>query len=88
MRNFPFDQPGAWFKGNIHSHSTYSDGLLEPVEVIRAYRERGYDFVAITDHFLERYRFPITDTHRFRDASFTTLFGAEMHPRGLQNGIV
>ncbi len=88
MRNFPFDQPGQYYRGNIHSHSTNSDGLLSPADVVRAYRERGYDFVAITDHFLGRYGHPITDTTGYRSESFTTLLGAEMHERGLDNGII
>ena len=88
MRNFPFDQLGEYYRGNIHSHSTNSDGLLAPAEVVQAYRERGYDFVAITDHFLGRYGHPITDTTCHRSDSFTTLLGAEMHVRGLDNGII
>lgn len=88
MRNFPFDRPGQYFRGNIHSHSTRSDGLLSPADVVEAYRERGYDFVAITDHFLARYGYPITDTTGFRTSCFTTLLGAEMHVKGLDNGIL
>jgi hypothetical protein len=88
VRNFPFDKPGRYFRGNIHSHSTNSDGLLSPSDVVTAYRDRDYDFVAITDHFMGRYNFPITDTSPFRTNDFTTLFGAEIHVPGLQNGIV
>jgi hypothetical protein len=88
VRNFPFDQPGQYFRGNIHSHSTNSDGLLSPADVAKAYRERNYDFIAITDHFLARYGFPITDSSPFRTSTFTTLLGAEMHVPGLQNGII
>jgi hypothetical protein len=88
VRNFPFDQPGRYYKGNIHSHSTNSDGLLTPAEVAGAYRDRDYDFVAITDHFLARYGHPITETAPFRSSTFTTLPGAEMHVRGLDNGII
>ncbi len=88
MRNFPFDRPGQYYKGNIHSHSTNSDGLLSPSDVAYAYRERGYDFVAITDHFLGRYKHPITDTTPYRTDSFTTLLGVEMHVPRLENGII
>ncbi len=88
MRNFPFDQPGHYYRGNIHSHSTRSDGLLSPADVVQAYRERGYDFIAITDHFLGRYGHPITETACYRSSTFTTLLGAEMHVRGLENGII
>jgi hypothetical protein len=45
-----FVLPGRWFKGCLHIHSTVSDGLLAPGEVIDWYRSRGYQFVALTDH--------------------------------------
>lgn len=39
-----------WFFGNLHCHSTNSDGDSPPAEVARFYRERGFSFVGITDH--------------------------------------
>lgn len=86
MRNFPFDRPGSTYKGNLHTHSTNSDGRLAPEDVVRAYRERGYDFLSLTDHFREKYGYPITDTTSFRDEHFTTLLGAELHGPALENG--
>ena len=74
-----FDQPGRFFKGNLHTHSTRSDGRYEPAEVCRIYRDAGYDFIALTDHFLPQYEFPVTDTSAYRTDSFTTIFGAETH---------
>jgi hypothetical protein len=41
-----------WFKGNLHSHTTRSDGDSSPEQVISWYRDQGYDFLAITDHNL------------------------------------
>ena len=86
MFGLPFDGDGTFYRGNIHTHSTNSDGRLSPAEVIAAYRERGYDFLALTDHFMERYGFPISDTSAFRDDGFTTIFGAELHAPALDNG--
>ena len=43
------------------------------------YRRRGYDFISLTDHFLEHYDWPLTDTTAFRAAGFTTIYGAELH---------
>ncbi len=37
-------------KGNLHAHTTFSDGRRPIREVIGRYRELGYDFLAITDH--------------------------------------
>lgn len=41
---------GTWFKGNLHTHTLNSDGDSTPDDVVRWYREHGYNFVAITDH--------------------------------------
>ena len=41
---------GTWFKGNLHSHTLNSDGDSTPDDVVRWYREHGYNFVVITDH--------------------------------------
>ncbi|NPV08990.1 MAG: CehA/McbA family metallohydrolase [Anaerolineae bacterium] len=44
--------PGAKaFRGNLHTHTTVSDGELSPQDAVRWYRDHGYDFVAVTDHW-------------------------------------
>lgn len=50
MKHSFFENRGMWLKGNIHSHTTVSDGVCEPDRQIRDYRDRGYDFLAVTDH--------------------------------------
>ncbi|MDT4761043.1 hypothetical protein [Sphaerochaeta sp. PS] len=45
---------GIWLKGNLHGHSTFSDGELSPQQVFDGYRGRGYDFFSLTDHNLYR----------------------------------
>ncbi len=45
--------PGStlrWFKGNTHTHTLNSDGDSTPDDVVRWYREHGYQFVVLTDH--------------------------------------
>jgi len=37
-------------KGDLHTHSEWSDGFLQIEEVALAAKERGYEYVAITDH--------------------------------------
>ena len=39
-----------WFKGNIHTHTTESDGDDTPGNVVRWYRRHGYDFLVLSDH--------------------------------------
>ncbi len=75
----PFSLPGKFYRGNIHTHSTLSDGLLEPQQVMEAYKDAGYDFLSLTDHFVSHFDWPVADTREFRSASFTTIIGAELH---------
>ena len=35
---------------DLHCHSTCSDGLLAPAEVVRRAASRGVDVLALTDH--------------------------------------
>ena len=86
MHNLPFNTPSRFWKGNLHSHSAVSDAKLPPEKVCRRYREAGYHFVAITDHFIEQYGFPIVDTRPYRTDHFTTLLGAELHAPQTQMG--
>lgn len=81
-----FTAPGRFFRGNLHTHSNRSDGVLEPAEVCRRYAAEGYDFIALTDHFVGEYGYPITDTAGFRNDGFTTILGAEVHSGALLNG--
>ena len=81
-----FTAPGRFWRGNLHTHSTRSDGVLAPQEVCRRYRAMGYDFLALTDHFIGAYGYPIVDTVPFRDAAFTTILGAELHSGAMANG--
>ncbi|MEX2235785.1 MAG: histidinol-phosphatase [Cyclobacteriaceae bacterium] len=39
-----------WYKGNLHTHSYWSDGDEFPEMVMDWYKTRDYDFVALTDH--------------------------------------
>ncbi len=41
---------GQWFKGNLHTHTTESDGAETPERIIECYERGGYDFLALTDH--------------------------------------
>jgi hypothetical protein len=75
----PFSLPGRFLRGNLHTHTDRSDGRLSTERVVATYHDAGYDFLAITDHFLAKYDWPIVDTRPFRSRDFTTLIGAELH---------
>jgi len=83
VERLPFDRPGHFYRGNVHTHTNVSDGVLPPATVVERYREAGYDFVALTDHLLARYGWQQTDETHLSDDEFTVLRGAELHGPGL-----
>ena len=45
------DEPGKkWYKGNLHTHSLWSDGNDFPEMITKWYADRDYHFLALTDH--------------------------------------
>ena len=39
-----------WFKGNLHTHSYWSDGDEFPEVILDWYKSNGYQFMALSDH--------------------------------------
>ena len=39
-----------WLRGNLHTHSTNSDGEKTPEELAQIYGAKGYDWLCISDH--------------------------------------
>jgi PHP domain len=39
-----------WYRGDLHSHTVHSDGIITVPDRARGAVERGLDFLAITDH--------------------------------------
>ena len=46
----PADPPLRWWKGNLHTHSLWSDGNDFPEMIGEWYRTHGYHFLALSDH--------------------------------------
>ena len=67
-----FAEEGRFYKGNLHCHSTCSDGQGTPEQRIEEYRSAGYDFLAITDHWY------YTDMAEKSDENFLLLPGKEL----------
>ncbi|MBC7236465.1 MAG: CehA/McbA family metallohydrolase [Chloroflexi bacterium] len=73
--NSPFSLPGTWYKGNLHTHTTQSDGERTPEQAIEWYGAHGYDFLAITDHWVHT-------TGQLVRPGLLLLSGAELHGPG------
>ncbi len=57
----------TWWKGNLHTHSLWSDGDDFPEMVVDGYKKAGYDFVALSDHNV------LAEGERFIEADPTIL---------------
>lgn len=49
MANSSFAQE-KYYKGNLHTHSYWSDGDEFPEMIMEWYKNKGYDFLALSDH--------------------------------------
>ncbi len=50
MKKILLDANKNFYKGNMHCHSSLSDGHFSPEKLKELYVEKGYSFVAFTDH--------------------------------------
>ena len=76
----PFEQPGQWYRGNTHTHSTVSDGRISVADRFDNYRDEGYDFLVLTDHG------KVSDVEMYTDDSFLAISGSELHPSNSYGG--
>ncbi len=62
---------GSFYKANLHTHSTVSDGQLTPAQLKEMYVRHGYQILALTDHEL------LVDHSDLNDDNFLTLTSYE-----------
>lgn len=70
----PFEVSGNWYRANLHTHTTTSDGSISPAERVAQYRQAGYDVLALTDHG------KTNDVAGMSDAKMLVVSGIEYHP--------
>lgn len=67
------------FKGEVHCHTYESDGIQDVRHTVGNYRTAGYDFMAITDHYISM---PSEKAKKIFDTApvdMTLLLGEECH---------
>ena len=67
-------------KGDFHVHSNFSDGKESPEAVAAIYREAGYDFVPLTDHFNFQSSVSAKEFYKGVDIDINIITGEEIHP--------
>lgn len=73
MKRFTLSRTGDFYKGNLHTHTTHSDGKLSVEETIKLYQDNGYNFLGISDHMYYGH-YPEYDND-----SFLSIPAAEIH---------
>ena len=70
---------GQWLRGNLHTHTTKSDGSREPQVVIDDYAQRGYDFLMLSDHDIHT---SVADLSRYDAKGMVLIPGNEISANG------
>lgn len=73
MKRYFLPNTGNYYKANMHTHTTVSDGRMTPEEVKEYYKNRGYSIVAFTDHDI------ITTHHELNDKNFLAITAMETY---------
>jgi len=76
----PFEVDGKWYKANLHTHTTASDGQCDVEERVEQYREHGYGVLAITDHGI------VSDATEYGTDDFLVLDGVELTVTPFEDG--
>lgn len=66
------DNTKKYYKANLHTHSTNSDGRLTPLQIKELYKSNGYSIVALTDHE------HVIDNSYLDDEDFMTITSCEI----------
>ena len=85
MKLPPFGLGHSLYRGNLHGHSTHSDGVLSAQAVVETYADLGYDFTCLSDHLWIDDKFAATsvfDGRALDRKDFITLPSAELHCYG------
>ena len=74
-----------WYKGNLHTHTMWSDGKAFPEEAVAWYKSRGYNFLGLSDHNLfqddtDRWTEVIGDEERYEMPKNTGALGHRYQP--------
>lgn len=78
IRN-PYQGKGKFYKAQLHTHTTNSDGKLSPEELVTEYKKQGFKYLAITDHD------KITYCKSKKDSDIILITGEEMtYPRPIK----
>ena len=72
MKKYLLPRNGKFYKANMHTHTTVSDGKFTPEEAKERFKSMGYSIVAFTDHEV------MVPQNQLRDESFLPITSYEL----------
>ena len=76
MKHYLIPESGHFYKANLHTHTTCSDGCKTPEEIKEIYKAHGYSVIAYTDHDV------MIDHSDLNDEDFLTITSHEVETNG------
>lgn len=67
------------YKGEVHCHTYESDGVQDVCHTVGNYRSAGYDFLAITDHYITMGAEKAKRLYKDAPVDMTLMIGEECH---------
>ena len=80
MKHYLLPESGHFYKANMHTHTTCSDGRYTPEEIKAHYKAHGYSVVAYTDHDV------MIDHSDLNDEDFLAITSHEVETNGPSMG--
>ena len=80
MTHHLIPKSGHFYKANLHTHTTCSDGCKTPEEIKEIYKAHGYSVVAYTDHDV------MVDHSDLNDENFLAITSHEVYTNGTGQG--
>ena len=76
MKRYLIPENGQFYKANLHTHTTVSDGCKTPEQIKEIYKAHGYSVIAFTDHEV------MVDHSDLNDESFLAITSYEVNTSG------
>ncbi|MGL6166759.1 MAG: CehA/McbA family metallohydrolase [Fusobacteriaceae bacterium] len=79
-----FSKKSRWYKGELHAHTKFSDGLLDLRNLPKGIEELGLDFVFLTDHNVVSTKTPLTNSPIIPSTELTLMENGHFNFLGLK----
>ncbi|MGL5350360.1 MAG: CehA/McbA family metallohydrolase [Cetobacterium sp.] len=80
-----FSKEKKWYKGELHAHTKFSDGLLELKNLPKGIDELNLDFIFLTDHNVVSTKTPLTSAPIIPSTELTLMENGHFNFLGLKN---